>query len=218
MPQITLIRHGQANNSSTDEAGYDRLSDLGRQQIRWLGEHMRASGERFGRIYAGALTRHQQSAAEWGAAPGEVQTDERLNEVRYFELSELMHEQFGIPAPTSHEGFVDHLSLTFSAWQEGKIEGASETFHAFQSRVSDVLYEIAGRGEDAIVFTSGGLIGMATRVAMGLELGPFTRAILPIMNSSVHRFEPHPAGLMLTQFNAVPHLEHPERRHAQTHI
>ncbi len=40
MSKITLIRHGQANNTATDEAGYDRLSDLGRQQARWLGEYM----------------------------------------------------------------------------------------------------------------------------------------------------------------------------------
>ncbi len=218
MTEITLIRHGQANNTATDEEGYDSLSDLGRQQIRWLGEHMRANGEGFQRIYAGSLNRHQQSAAEWGAATSEVETDPRLNELRYFELSEQMHEQFGLPAPTSPEGFLDHLALTFAAWQEGKIEGASESFHEFQSRVSDALHEIVARGEKAIVFTSGGLIGMATRVAMGLELGPFTRAILPIMNSSVHRFAPHPAGLLMTQFNAVPHLEHPDRRHAQTTI
>jgi broad specificity phosphatase PhoE len=218
MTQITLIRHGQANNAATDEIGYDSLSDLGRQQIRWLGDYMRSSGERFERIYAGDLNRHQQSAAEWGAEAGDVETDPRLNEVRYFELSELMHQQFGIPHPDGPEAFVDHLPLTFSAWQEGKIEGASESFHDFQTRVSDVLHEVAGRGERAIVFTSGGLIGMATRVAMGLELGAFTRAILPIMNSSVHRFAPHPAGLMMTQFNAVPHLDHPDRHHAQTTI
>ncbi len=218
MTEITLIRHGQANNTATDELGYDSLSDLGRQQIRWLGDHMRSSGERFDRIYAGSLTRHQQSAAEWGAEAGAVETDPRLNELRYFELSEQMHEQFGLPAPTSQEGFLEHLAQTFAAWQADKIEGASESFHDFQTRVSDVLHEIAGRGERAIVFTSGGLIGMATRVAMGLELGAFTRAILPIMNSSVHRFAPHSAGLMMTQFNAVPHLEHPDRHHAQTTI
>lgn len=216
MPQITLIRHGQANNSATDEGGYDKLSDLGRQQIRWLGAHMRANGEAYGHVYAGSLTRHQQSAQEWGAQ--EIVTDPRLNEVRYFELSALMHAQYGIPIPRGHEAFIDHLPLTFSAWQEGKIEGAPESFHDFQSRVSDVLDDIAAKGEAAIVFTSGGFIGMATRVAMGLEMGPFTRAILPILNASVHRFSSHPAGLALTQFNAVPHLEHPERMHAQTNF
>lgn len=216
MSLITLIRHGQANNSATDEAGYDRLSELGRQQIRWLGAHMRANGETFERIMAGSLTRHLESAEEWGAA--DVEVDPRLNEVPYFALSERMHAQFGIAFPRTHDAFIDHLPLTFSAWQEGKIEDAPETFHHFQTRVGAALDDIAEAGRKTIVFTSGGLIGMATRVAMGLELGAFTRTILPIMNSSVHRFDNHPAGLSLTQFNAVAHLEHPDRLHAQTYF
>ncbi|UWP88659.1 histidine phosphatase family protein [Aliiroseovarius crassostreae] len=216
MTQITLIRHGQANNSATDEAGYDRLSDLGRQQARWLGEHMRATGQAFDAVFTGTLTRHKQTAEEWGAA--EVRSDSRLNEVRYFDLSERMHAQYGLAHPKSHEDFVDHLPLTFSAWQEGKIDGAPESFHDFQTRVQEVIHDIAQAHENPIIFTSGGFIGMATRVVMGLDIGPFTRAILPIMNSSVHRMRMLPAGLTLTQFNGVPHLEHPDRHHAQTHF
>lgn len=216
MTTITLIRHGQANNTATDEADYDRLSDLGRQQSRWLGEYMRDTGQRYTRIYTGTLTRHQQTAKEWGA--NSFSADARLDEVRYFDLSERMHAQFGIPHPRTHEDFVDHLPLTFSAWQEGTIEDPPETFHDFQTRVGEVIHDIAERGEDAIIFTSGGFIGMATRVVMGLEIGAFTRTILPIMNSSVHRLRLTPAGLSLIQFNAVPHLEMPDRHHAQTHF
>jgi len=136
MTTITLIRHGQANSMATDEAGYDRLSDLGRQQARWLGEHMRDTGQRYAKVYTGTLTRHQQSAEEWGAEA--FTADARLDEVRYFDLSERMHAQFGIPHPRSHGDFVDHLPLTFAAWQEGKIEGAPESFHDFQTRTSHV--------------------------------------------------------------------------------
>jgi broad specificity phosphatase PhoE len=32
MGEIILVRHGQANSTATDEAGYDRLSDLGRRR------------------------------------------------------------------------------------------------------------------------------------------------------------------------------------------
>ncbi|WP_421701936.1 histidine phosphatase family protein [Aliiroseovarius sp.] len=216
MTTLTLIRHGQANNTATTEDGYDRLSDLGRQQARWLGEHMRATGAEFDKVFTGSLIRHQQTAEEWGAEAFTV--DERLNEVRYFDLSERMHAQFGIAVPRTHEEFVDHLPLTFSAWQEGKIDGVSETFHDFQTRVSDVIHDLAGAGDNVIAFTSGGFIGMATRVVMGLDIGPFTRAILPIMNSSVHKMRLMPAGLTLTQFNAVPHLENPARHDAQTHF
>jgi phosphohistidine phosphatase SixA len=39
---LVLIRHGQANSAANDEDGYDRLSDLGHQQARWLGDWLRA--------------------------------------------------------------------------------------------------------------------------------------------------------------------------------
>ena len=37
MGEVVLVRHGQANSGATDEESYDRLSDLGHQQARWLG-------------------------------------------------------------------------------------------------------------------------------------------------------------------------------------
>lgn len=219
MSQITLIRHGQANSSAQDEAGYDSLSPLGHQQAAWLGDYWRDVGEGFDRVYAGALTRHGQTAAAMTATHwAEPAVDPRLNEVEYFDLSNRMHEQFGIPMPTDRDGFIDHLPLVFTAWQEGKIEGASESFHAFQSRVDDALHEIAAGKGRALVVTSGGLIAMAIRVSMGLELGAFARLALTIMNTSVHQLHPVGSGLTLTQFNAVPHLAQRERQHAQTFI
>lgn len=219
MSQITLIRHGQARAGATDEAGYDSLSALGITQARWLGAHFVQSGERFDRVYAGALTRHRQTAQAMQAEThGEVVIDPRLNEVAYFDLSNRMHAQYGIAMPTSREEFVDHLPLVFTAWQDGRIEGAEESFHDFQTRVDAVLHEIAAGEGRALVITSGGLIGMATRVAMGLELGAFARLCLTIMNTSVSRMTPVGSGLTLTQFNAIPHLEAPDRRHAQTYI
>jgi len=219
MSHVTLIRHGQAQTGATDEAGYDSLSDLGRQQARWLGEHFSATDEQFQRVYCGSLTRHQQTADEMGAAShAEVIIDPRLNEVEYFDLSQKMHAQYGLPVPDSRDGFIEHLPLVFTAWQDGKIEDASETFHDFQSRVDEALHEISAGEGRALVVTSGGLIGMATRVAMGLELGAFARLCLAIMNTSVHRMHPIGAGLTLTQFNAIPHLEQRARQHAQTYI
>ena len=219
MSQITLIRHGQAQTGATDEAGYDSLSDLGHQQATWLGAHLRDTGEAFTRVYSGTLVRHVQTAQAMEAgrfAP--LEQDPRLNEVAYFDLSNLMHAQFGLAMPTSRDEFLTHLPLVFTAWQDGQIEGAPETFHAFQSRVDDVLQEIAAGEGRALVVSSGGLIGMAIRVAMGLETGAFARLCLSIMNTSVHRLHPIGAGLTLTQFNAIPHLERRDRLDAQTYI
>jgi broad specificity phosphatase PhoE len=219
MSQITLIRHGQANSGAQDEAGYDALSPLGHQQAAWLGSYWQDIGERFDRVYAGALTRHGETAQAMNAARhGEPVVDPRLNEVEYFDLSNRMHEQFAIPVPKDRDGFIDHLPLVFTAWQDGRIEGASESFHDFQSRVDDVLHEIAAGKGRALVVTSGGLIAMGVRVAMGLELGAFARLALAIMNTSVHQLHPVGSGLTLTQFNAVPHLAARDRQHAQTYI
>lgn len=217
MSHITLIRHGQANSAADDEAGYDRLSELGHQQARWLGGYFEDIGERFDRVYSGALTRHIETAASMSAhSHAEAIVDERLNEVAYFDLSEKMHEQFGIKRPREREGFIEHLPLVFTAWQDGRIEGANESFHDFQSRVDDVLHEIAAGDGRALVVSSGGLIAMAIRVSMGLELGAFARMALAIMNTSVHQLHPIGAGLTLTQFNAVPHLAPQDRQYAKT--
>ncbi len=216
MPQITLIRHGQANTTATDEAGYDNLSDLGRQQARWLGQYMRDHGQEFDKVYAGSLNRQQQTAHEWGAT--EIICDERLNEFSYYDISNAMHAQFDLPRPTSRDEFIAHMPLVFSAWQDGHLTGDFETFHDFQQRVDDALLEIASRGERAAVFTSGGVIGMAIRITMGLDTGTFTRLMLSIHNSSVHNLLRLGTNLSLTGFNAIPHLAHPDRHHAQTYI
>lgn len=219
MSQITLIRHGQANSAARDEGGYDSLSPLGHQQAAWLGGYWDEAGERFDRVYTGELVRHRETAASMEAARfADLVVDPRLNEVAYFDLSNRMHEQHGIAPPTGREEFIDHLPMVFTAWQEGRIEGASESFETFQSRVGDVMDEIAAGKGRALVITSGGLISMAVRVAMGLELGAFARLALTVMNTSVHQLHPVGSGLTLTQFNAVPHLARPDRHHARTFI
>ncbi len=219
MSQITLVRHGQANSAAQDEAGYDALSGLGARQSAWLGEYWDRIGERFDRVYTGALNRHRETARAMNVARwAEPVVDARLNEVEYFDLSNRMHAQFGIPLPTGRDAFIEHLPLVFTAWQDGRIEGASESFHEFQARIDEVLTEIAAGEGRALVVTSGGLIGMAIRVAMGLELGAFARLALTIKNTSVHQLHPVGTGLTLTQFNAVPHLADPDRQHAQTYI
>ena len=94
MSHVTLVRHGQANTHAKDEISYDQLSDLGRQQARWLGDHLRGTGDVFARAYSGTLQRHRETAAEMGLAL-EVEQDARLNELEYFTMAQLMDQQHG---------------------------------------------------------------------------------------------------------------------------
>ena len=219
MTTITLIRHGQANTQARDESEYDRLSDLGHQQAVWLGAHFAATGEHIERVYSGTLRRHNETAQSMGADNhGPIVQDERLNEIEYFTLAHLMQDQHGVIIPEDREGFVTHLPLLFKTWQDGKIENAPETFDHFETRVRDVIAEIADGKGPAIVATSGGLIGMVVRQVMNIDLTAMSLACLAIMTTSVHRLHRVGPVMALTQFNAVPHLEQRDRQFAQTHL
>lgn len=217
MSHITLVRHGQANTEARDEASYDKLSPLGHIQSEWLGAHLRGSRAHHPRVFAGTLTRHIETAASAGFTDG-VTRDARLNEMEYFALATCLEQQKGLPIPREREGFVDHLPQVYAAWQAGEITGPPESWRDFETRVSSALAEIAAGEGPAIVFTSGGVIAMAMRLALELDTLGMARITLGIMNSSMTRLHPIGGHLSPVLFNAVPHLEDPERHHAQTHL
>ncbi|SNS88229.1 histidine phosphatase family protein [Antarctobacter heliothermus] len=219
MSFITLVRHGQANSSARDEDSYDRLSDLGWQQARWLGGYFQQTGEKFARAYCGTLRRHVETLE--GIAPDSLAApvqDARLNELAYFDMAQLMQAQHGIAIPGDREEFIQHLPQLLAHWRDGDIQNAPESWTSFESRVTDALTEIAAGEGRAIVVTSGGLIGMAMRVILELEVKAMAHLCLAIENSSLHRIQPLSTGLAMTQFNSLPHLDTPERQHARSHL
>ncbi|MEY8803001.1 histidine phosphatase family protein [Leisingera sp. XS_AS12] len=216
MSHITLIRHGQANTQARDEASYDALSDLGHQQAAWLGAYLRDTGSHYSRIYCGTLTRHIETAASMGCA--DVVQDPRLNEMEYFTLAEAMRDQHGLPIPQEREGFIDHLPRVFAAWAAGDIADPYESWEAFETRTQQALAEIAEGEGPALVITSGGLISMAMRQSLALNTTAMARLALAVMNTSMHRLFPIGGHFSPVLFNAVPHLDTPERQFAQTHL
>ena len=217
MSHITLIRHGQANSQALTEEEYDRLSALGHQQAGWLGEHLRHTGQHHVRLYTGTLQRHAETAASMATGMTPV-ADPRLNELQYFNLSQALEREHGVPAPEGPEDFAAHLPRVFAAWSEGRLESAPESFQSFETRVGDAIREIADGEGAALVVTSGGLISMVMRQVLALDIHSMAHLALAIMNTSVHRLFPIGGRLTPVMFNAVPHLEHPDRHHAQTHV
>ena len=219
MSFITLVRHGQANSSARDEGSYDRLSELGWQQARWLGGYFEQTGEKFARVYSGTLRRHVETVE--GISPAslaEPVQDARLNELAYFDMAQLMQAQHGIAIPGDREEFILHLPQLLTLWRDGALQDAPESWQSFETRVTEALTEIADGEGRALVVTSGGLIGMAMRVIMQLELEAMAHLCLAIENSSLHRIQPLATGLAMTQFNALPHLDSAERQHARSHL
>jgi broad specificity phosphatase PhoE len=213
MGEIILVRHGQANSTATDEAGYDRLSDLGRRQAEWLGQWFAGQGERFDLVLSGTLNRHLGTAEAMGQRP---EVDPRLNEMDYFNLSRALTETRG-KGPVSQSDFAAHIADVMEAWHRAEILGA-ETFDAFEARVIGVLAEAAAPGRRILCVTSGGVIGMMIRHLLRLDPTRMAHVLLPILNTSIHRVQVMPHGTILAGFNATPHLDTLERAHARTHF
>ena len=216
MADIILVRHGQANTHAQDEASYDQLSELGRQQAQWLGLHLRDTGARFDHVVTGTLSRQVETAREMGYAP--ERTDPRLNELTYFDLAQAVEMQFGLPAPNSAAEFARYMPQVVAYWAEDQLTGIPESFGSFEARVTHLLEELASRGGTSLVVTSGGVIGMALRHVLGLDTAAMADVMLHTMNSSVHHLRFSHGRLMLAGFNATPHLDQPERREARTFI
>lgn len=216
MTEIILVRHGQANSHATDEESYDRLSDLGRMQAEWLGAHLRETNPHFDRVFTGTLSRQVDTAAAMGYETAEQ--DARLDELSYFAMATALEAQHGIPAPRDPTEFARHLPQVIDHWTRGEINGAPESFAQFSVRVTGLIDELcAGHGRTLIV-TSGGVIGMVMRHALGLENGGMAKVMLQIMNSSMHRLHYTHDMLMVGGFNATPHLDTPDRAHARTFV
>ncbi|MFK7744296.1 MAG: histidine phosphatase family protein [Roseobacter sp.] len=217
MSHITLIRHGQANSAATDEASYDKLSDLGHQQAAWLGTHLRAHAQHHTRLYTGTLTRHIETAAAMDMGLEPIR-DARLNELEYMTLARAMEAESNVPFPLDHSAFTTHLPMLFAAWQRDEIAGAPERFADFEARISGVITEIAAGDGPALVVTSGGLISCVMRQVLRLDIAAMAHLALAIYNTSQHRLFPIGGTLSPTMFNAIPHLEDPTRHYAQTHV
>ena len=221
MSHITLIRHGQANGAAKTEGDYDRLSDLGHQQAGWLGAHLKATHQHHTRLYTGTLRRHIETAdgMETGLDPVR---DPRLNELEYFTMAQALEAEHGIKAPEDPSDFVQHFPQVLSHWQDDKIEGAPERFSQFEARITEALQDIAAGAGPALVVTSGGLIAMTMRVHLQLDVNAMARIALAIYNTSQHRLfpigGPEHGTWSPVMFNAIPHLEAPDRHYAQTHV
>lgn len=219
MVEITLVRHGQANSGASDEAGYDRLSDLGRQQSVWLGEHLRDTGQRFDHLICGTLNRQRDTAAAIADCLNlRFAQDPRLNELDYFGLATSLRDSHSVPMPKDRDDFLHHMPQLMTAWEAGRLHSNLESFAAFEGRVRAIIAHAETLGGKVMLVTSGGLIGMAMRVLLQLEVASYANVLLQINNTSVHRYVKGGNSLLLDTFNALPHLERADRAFARTHI
>ncbi|SLN44876.1 histidine phosphatase family protein [Pseudooctadecabacter jejudonensis] len=215
MGELFLVRHGQANSGATSEEEYDRLSDLGHAQAKLLGQWMQAHERPFDQVLSGTMRRHRETAQGMGYTPDAH--DARLNEMEYFALARDMAAVHGLTPPQTSDDFFTHMPQTLTAWEQATINGA-EPFATFESRIWAALAEATKPGKRVLCVTSGGVIAMVMRGALGLNTTQMAHVLLPVFNSSLHKFRIRDQGTFLTAFNAIPHLDAPDLADHRTHF
>ena len=222
MPTLHLVRHAQPDF----HGNYDSVTALGYEQAAWLGEHFAALGLRFDRVISGALTRQRETlhrlCARLPRSP-EPLVDARFDE--YDARSVLARFNGQSDANMRRDGdrrtyfsSIRQALLAWSAdttaWDDG------ESWAQFGARIAAAVAD-AERGleRDArvLVVTSGGVIGRFVADTLGADASAAVALNLQARNTGVTEIVLGRSATRLVSFNAIPHLERPDRIQALTY-
>jgi broad specificity phosphatase PhoE len=229
---LLLVRHAQA---SFLEAEYDRLSTLGEEQARRLGEWWARVGVTFDEVWVGPRRRQIDTARLAGeafaAAGGAWPEPRAMHELDEYHAEAVM--KIAAPELARRDQDVQRLAAAFAGarerrararafehlfqavtrrWVAGQVEApGTEPWATFLARVRAGLGaltdETRGRGRRVAAFTSAGTIGASLYATLPLDA---TRALemgWMVKNASLTEYLFADGRVTLSSFNATPHLD-----------
>ncbi|MDE3210186.1 MAG: histidine phosphatase family protein [Pseudomonadota bacterium] len=218
MRSALLIRHGQASFGAQD---YDRLSLVGEQQARQLGQWLRQTGQYPDLVVTGSMRRHQHTAELCVEAAGVAApqlTLAQLDELDHVEIVarhrpdfasfDAMHAELAASADPAR-AFQQLFAAAVARWTGGEHDREySRSWPAFRERVLRGLQALAAHEARHIwAFTSGGPIAVITHALIGAPAGnPFALS-WPLVNTSLTRVALGGNRHSLVSYNGWPHLE-----------
>ncbi|MGB1249501.1 MAG: histidine phosphatase family protein [Candidatus Promineifilaceae bacterium] len=224
MSKIYLVRHGQASFLSDD---YDNLSPIGRKQAALLGDYWGKRGKVFHKLFVGPLRRHQQTFMSFAKGyeqhgnrlPTPVVNDDFI-EHKGFELAQAVTPRLIKTDPFVAEHYREgmdrrvylkifrHIMLKWATGEVSHPEFESwQQFRTGANRGMAAVMTATERGQDAIVFTSGGTMGASVGYALELNDVQAIKLNWVIRNTAYAEFQFRSNDLSLTEFNAIPHIE-----------
>ena len=231
MSTLTLIRHGQARTFQKES---DRLSMLGEQQARRLGEFWSRCGLTFDSVFTGPLVRQQQTAdlviSSMNESGVRLPSPVVVSEFEEYDskgiLNRLVPELAGRDAAfrtlvdafekaetERNRHFQRMFEIVVQQWLEGSLEAPEvESWADFRSRVHrglDKIISEAGGGKRIAVFTSGGPIAVALQRALKAPDRSAIEVNWRVRNCSLTEFVFGAGRFSLDTFNAIPHLDDP---------
>ena len=218
MPTVLLIRHAQASFGAAD---YDVLSATGERQAEIVAAALARRGLEPSRVITGSMRRQIDTAAALAGPPPEV--DRRWDEYDANDVlthhSEAAARLDGPAAeagePLTSKRFQAILEPALEAWIEiAEASPARPSWPQFSGAGSAALAELAaelGRGETAVVVSSGGTIAALAGGLLGAPALLFPRLNRVMVNASITKVAIGAGGVNLIGFNDHSHLEEVDR-------
>lgn len=209
MGAIYLVRHGQASFGADD---YDRLSPNGFAQSMSVGAELDRRETGFTQARSGSLARQRDTAStvlrvlDTGLVAKE---DPRWNEYDHVDIAR--HHAGGVEQGDDPRAYQAALDGALSAWIEAGEDGpCAETWPAFLARVRGALEEVVGslgKGENAVVFSSGGVIAAVCGLLLGIPEAGLLKMNRVTVNGGITKLISGRSGVSLLTFNEHGHFE-----------
>ncbi len=218
MSEVYIVRHGQAAFGTDD---YDRLTELGWEQSRLLGEYCQARELHFDAVYTGSMRRHRETLAGLRDVLMTTPNAEELSGLNEYDFHSMVEAYL----PTLDEeldlndarDFYRLLRRALLAWSRDEIPGVKESWAQFEARVRGTMASIAAQSGRVLVVTSGGASSAILREVLGLSVEKMIEINLQARNTGISQYFCKSGAFQLNSFNAVPHLEQPQDRHLITY-
>ncbi|HEY2057594.1 MAG TPA: histidine phosphatase family protein [Amycolatopsis sp.] len=208
MGAIYLVRHGQASFGAED---YDALSERGFEQSTVVGAELKRRGVSFSQARSGSLARQRDTAATALKALGagvSVVEDPRWNEYDHVDIA---RHHAGGAAQEDSRAYQSVLDAALRAWVDAGADGpCAETWPAFLARCTDALADVVtslGKGEHAVVFTSGGVIGAVCGALLGTPETGLLKLNRVTVNGGITKVTSGRGGVNLLTFNEHSHFD-----------
>lgn len=205
MPVVLLVRHGQASFGADD---YDVLSDLGREQSEVVGRELARRALRSPIAMCGSL-RRQRDTAEI-ALRGAGLTVEVRSDPRWDEYDHGLLLQRYVDADTAHDGTSKGVQVLLDQALSSWVDDPGGGWPDFSVGATAALSELAGglgRGQDAVVFTSGGVIAAVCGALLELTAPGVVALNRVTANGAITKVVVGGSGASLVSFNDHAHFE-----------
>ena len=220
MGVVYLVRHGQASFGAAD---YDKLSDVGVEQARVLGESLRARLPRVDAVVTGTMLRHRETADACLQALGVTVEPTRMAGFNEFDHEEVMvrhtprYADAGVlreelaATKDPRRAFQELFTQAVARWVQGGHDGEyKEPWSGFKARclgALDALVASLGPSKTALVFTSGGPITAVSQDLLGIPDEHAFRTNWTLANCGMTKVIYSERGRYLSTLNEHGHFE-----------